>query len=85
MWFFESRCETVANYILENEATIRQAAKVFGLSKSTIHNDVSKKLPDANYGLFVEVQRVLNKNFAEKHIRGGVATRLKYLKLHRAV
>lgn len=75
-----SRPEILANYIIEEESTIRKTALVFGLSKSTVHNDVSNKLPKINRTLYRVVKKILNKNFEEKHIRGGQATKLKYLK-----
>lgn len=75
-----SRPEILANYIIEEESTIRKTALVFGLSKSTVHNDVSNKLPKINRILYRVVKKILNKNFEEKHIRGGQATKLKYLK-----
>lgn len=76
-----SRAENFAIYIIENNETIRGCAKYFNISKSTVHNDISKKLKDNNKFLYYSVYRVLNKNFAEKHIRGGCATRKKYFKL----
>ena len=75
-----SRAEKFARYIIENNTTIRNTAKHFAYSKSTIHNDVSNKLRKYNIGLYKEVQKVLKKNFYEKHIRGGRATRQKYEK-----
>lgn len=69
-----------ALFIVSNNATIRQTAKFFGYSKSTVHLDIHKKLRKINSSLFDEVQKVLNKNFSEKHIRGGISTRNKYLK-----
>ena len=68
-----------ALYIKETHDTIRQTAKIFGVSKSTVHNDVSTKLRKINYDLYKKVQKILNENFEQKHIRGGLATKSKYL------
>ena len=68
----------VANYILQTSSTVRRAAKVFGVSKSTIHYDVSYRLKKINYALYVKINKILQENFNEKHIRGGEATRKKY-------
>ena len=75
-----SRAEEFARYILDNDSTIRKTAMYFHISKSTVHNDVSKKLKSENYLLYLEVKKVLTKNFNEKHIRGGYSTKLKYQK-----
>ena len=74
----EERARTLAAYIIENRATIRQAAKHFGLSKSTVHKDLSERLPMANRALYLSVREILDQNRAERHIRGGLATRKKY-------
>lgn len=76
-----SRAENFAIYIIENNETIRGCAKYFDVGKSTVHNDISKKLKEKNKFLYYSVYRVLNKNFAEKHIRGGSATKKMYLSL----
>ena len=68
-----------AHYILSNGATIRQTAIFFGYSKSTVHLDIHKKLKKINPNLFYQVQKILDKNFNEKHIRGGISTKNKYL------
>ena len=73
-----NREEVFADYILENNATIRTTAKVFGYSKSTVHNDVSNKLKKSNFNLYKKVKTILENNFSEKHIRGGNATKKKY-------
>jgi putative DeoR family transcriptional regulator (stage III sporulation protein D) len=65
-------------FIAEHKATVRQAAKHFGVSKSTVHKDVTERLPDLNRDLAVEVKLVLEVNKAERHIRGGEATKKKY-------
>ncbi|MBR2029045.1 MAG: sporulation transcriptional regulator SpoIIID [Oscillospiraceae bacterium] len=72
-----SRCEAVGRYIAETGDTVRGAAKVFGVSKSTVHKD-TKILKTVNYTLYCRVARVLEKNRQERHIRGGIATRDKY-------
>ena len=74
----EERAIQVAQYIIETEDTVRGAAKKFGISKSSIHKDVSQRLIKVNYNLAMEVRKVLDKNKAERHIRGGMATKLKY-------
>lgn len=74
----EERVIKVAQYIIETEDTVRGAAKRFGISKSSIHKDVSQRLLKINYPLAMEVRKVLDKNKAERHIRGGLATKLKY-------
>ena len=75
----EERAIQVAQYIIETEDTVRGAAKKFGISKSSIHKDVSQRLLKINYNLAMEVRKVLDKNKAERHIRGGMATKLKYI------
>ena len=74
----EERVIKVAQYIIETEDTVRGAAKRFGISKSSIHKDVSQRLLKINYPLAMEVRKVLDKNKAERHIRGGMATKMKY-------
>ena len=75
------RCETIAEYLIENGATVRNAAKHFKISKSTVHKDLTCKLKYLNKRLYNEVKIVLEKNKSERHIRGGEATRKKYLKI----
>ena len=75
------RCVLLADYIIENQCTVRDAAARFGISKSTVHKDVTQKLTKINPGLHAEVKDVLNHNKAERHLRGGEATRMKYLRL----
>lgn len=77
----EERAIELGEYIVENKATVRAAAKQFGVSKSTVHMDVSKRLERVNPQLFTEVREVLDVNKAQRHIRGGLATREKYLHL----
>ena len=76
--YIKERTLEVARYIAQSHETIRAAAKVFNLSKSTVHNDISKRLPKADKELFEEVKVVLDENFSEKHIRGGMATKQKF-------
>jgi len=79
--YIEERAIEIANYIIESKATVREAAKVFKVSKSTVHKDVSERLPKINPNISEEVKKVLNQNKAERHIRGGRATRNKYKSL----
>ena len=72
------RCKILGKYIYENNATIRQTAKQFSYSKSTVHVDVSKRLKRVDRVLFDKVRLVLENNFEEKHLRGGLATKIKY-------
>jgi len=74
----EERACALAVYIIETGATVRSAAKHFGISKSTVHKDLSQRLPQYNKTLYQQVRQVLNLNKAERHIRGGQATRKKY-------
>lgn len=68
----------LAQYIIENRTTVRAAAGEFGISKSTVHKDLSERLPRLNRALYGQVKEVLEENKAERHIRGGIATRRKY-------
>ena len=74
----EERACRLALYIIENRATVRAAAQQFGISKSTVHKDLSERLPAFNRPLYLQVKGVLEENKAERHIRGGIATRRKY-------
>lgn len=74
----EDRIVRLATYILETGATVRAAAKAFGVSKSTVHKDVSERLKRIDPSLHTQVREVLDLNKAERHIRGGIATREKY-------
>ena len=76
----KERCEILGKYVIETGATVRACALRYGISKSTVHKDLSQKLKYINVGLFQEVKEVLEKNKSERHIRGGEATRKKYLK-----
>ena len=77
--YIEERAIELASYIIENKATVRQAAKQFGISKSTVHKDVTERLCHINPALATEARKVLDVNKSERHIRGGLATREKYL------
>ncbi len=77
--YIEERAIEIANYIIENNATVRQTAKAFGISKSTVHKDVTDRLAAINPTLERETRKVLDVNKAERHIRGGMATKEKYL------
>lgn len=77
----QERCITLGLYIVENNATVRAAARQFGISKSTVHQDITTKLEKTNLTLYNEVKAVLNKNKLERHIRGGEATKKKYREL----
>ena len=76
----KERAELLAGYVMETGATVRATAKHFGISKSTVHKDLTDKLRLTHPILFEEVRRILEKNKAERHLRGGEATRRKYLK-----
>ena len=76
----EQRAIELAEYIVENKTTVRAAAKKFGVSKSTVHMDVSERLKKLNPALYKDVRKILDKNKAERHIRGGMATKQKFLK-----
>ena len=77
----EERAISLGEYITEKQATVRAAAKAFGVSKSTVHKDIQTRLSRQNAVLYKEVQKVLEKNKAERHLRGGEATRRKYKNL----
>ena len=79
--YIEERAISIANYIIENNATVRQTAKEFGFSKSTVHKDVTDRLMQVNPALAKQARKVLDVNKSERHIRGGLATREKYLHL----
>ncbi|MBR2785166.1 MAG: sporulation transcriptional regulator SpoIIID [Clostridia bacterium] len=77
----ELRAKSFANYIIENRATVRATAKYFGTSKSTVHKDVSERLLKFSPSLAKEAKKILDYNKAERHLRGGMATKLKYSKI----
>lgn len=74
----EERARTLALYIIENRATVRAAAKKFGVSKSTVHKDLSERLALFDRPLYLAAKEILEENKAQRHIRGGIATRKKY-------
>ena len=74
----EQRACDLALYIIENKATVRQTAQQFGVSKSTVHKDIAERLPLFNRRLYLQVKEILDENKAQRHIRGGNATRKKY-------
>lgn len=77
----KDRCIKLAEYLIENNSTVRATAKHFGISKSTVHKDIAEKLPHIQIDLYQKAKDVLEKNKAERHIRGGQATKDKYLTL----
>lgn len=80
--YIQKRVLEISNYIIESSATVRQTASVFGVSKSTVHKDVTERLPLINAAIAAQVKNVLECNKAERHLRGGMATKLKYEKEH---
>lgn len=76
--YIEERTVELANYIIEHKCTVREAARIFGVSKSTVHKDISERLVKLNPVLSGEVKKILEINKAERHIRGGIATKRKY-------
>ncbi|MGE5416741.1 MAG: sporulation transcriptional regulator SpoIIID [Acidobacteriota bacterium] len=77
--YIRKRAVKVGKYIIRTSATVRQTADIFGISKSTVHKDISERLPKINKDLADEVKKVMDKNKAERHLRGGEATRQKYI------
>lgn len=80
--YIEERAVEIATYIIENNATVRQTAKQFGISKSTVHKDVTERLLQVRQILAAKARKVLDMNKSERHIRGGLATKEKYLHQH---
>ena len=80
----KERCEVLGEYLVENKSTVRAVANRFFISKSTVHKDVTQVLKGVNRSLYEDVQRLLNKNKQERHLRGGEATRLKYSEMHQS-
>ncbi len=78
---FRERCELLADYMTETGDTVRGAALRFGISKSTVHKDITEKLEKVNPAMFRRVKSILDKNKSERHLRGGEATKQKYKKL----
>lgn len=77
----EDRSVMLAKHIIATQDTVRKTAKIFGISKSTVHKDVTERLERVNHALFLDVKKVLDKNKSERHIRGGIATREKFRSL----
>ena len=77
--YIEERAVDIAHYIVEKNETVRQAAKHFGISKSTVHKDVTERLEEIDPSLAREIRKVLDVNKSERHIRGGMATKRKYV------
>lgn len=76
--FIERRAIEFAEYLVENKSTVRATAEHFGISKSTVHYDLSKRLKRIDYDLWEKAREVLDQNFSERHVRGGESTRKKY-------
>lgn len=83
--YIKQRVLDVALFTIQNQSTVRETAKRFGVSKSTIHKDLQERLPKINYDLYQDVVKIIKTNKEEKHIRGGNATRKKYKKLNKEV
>jgi len=79
--YIEERTIELANYIIEHKSTVRETAKKFNISKSTVHKDITERLPKVNYALAQKARLVLDENKSERHIRGGLATKRKYSNL----
>lgn len=77
----KKRCEILARYLVENKTTVRGVAKEFGVSKSTVHKDITENLQRSNKLLYSDVKTILEQNKNERHIRGGEATKQKFLKI----
>ncbi|MGI6685667.1 MAG: sporulation transcriptional regulator SpoIIID [Bacillota bacterium] len=76
--YIQKRVLEISQYIIESSATVRQTASVFGVSKSTVHKDVTERLPLINEMIAIRVRQILETNKAERHLRGGEATKKKY-------
>lgn len=74
----KTRCELLAEYMIEHCSTVRSCAAAFGISKSTVHKDITEKLKESNYTLYKQTKKILEQNKAERHLRGGEATRKKF-------
>ena len=80
MFFDRERCEVLGEFVIDNGATVRATAKNYGISKSTVHKDLAYKLKIVNPKLYLMVKEVLDLNKSERHLRGGEATKRKYMK-----
>ncbi len=83
--YIEERVLELAQYIIDSKSTVRNAAKKFNISKSTVHKDITQRLTEINPPLANDVSKILEENKAQRHIRGGMATKQKYLKLNKKV
>lgn len=79
--YISERVITLAQYMIDHKATVRATAKKFGISKSTVHKDISERLQRLNPALFSEAKEILDENKSQRHIRGGLATKIKYANL----
>ncbi len=79
--YIEHRVLEISTYILETKSTVRQVANIFGVSKSTVHKDITERLPDINPFYAKQIKKILDENKSQRHLRGGEATRKKYLAL----
>ncbi|WP_350343516.1 sporulation transcriptional regulator SpoIIID [Proteinivorax tanatarense] len=77
--YIVERVLTISAYVIETEATVRKVSEMYGVSKSTVHKDLTERLPEINKELAEKVRKILEKNKKERHIRGGIATKNKYL------
>ena len=77
----KDRCVVLATYLVENKSTVRAVASKFGISKSTVHKDITQSLKKINTALYIEARKILEQNKQERHLRGGEATRKKYYKM----
>ncbi len=77
----DERCEMIAKFLIDNSSTVRECAKHFGISKSTVHKDIRERLIKINPALYSDAIKILEKNKRERHIRGGIATKNKYYNL----
>ena len=84
-YFGKERCEALAEYVIENRATVRSAAAHFNISKSTVHKDIAHKLKFYNVNLYKSVKEILDLNKSERHLRGGEATKQKYKRIKEGI
>ncbi len=78
--YIEKRAKEIGEYVVKTKKTVRAVAEKFGISKSTVHFDLSKRLKRIDYALYLETKKILDQNFSERHVRGGESTRRKYKK-----
>ena len=84
-WFDKERCVAIAEYVIETKDTVRAAALHFGVSKSTVHKDLTEQLKYTSPALYQEAKAVMDKNKSERHLRGGEATKKKYLQKNKDI